>query len=115
MDFNVILHRILDVAKYPSGKREDFVRDFYDYYFTKLIEQIGGVDPTLAQKLMYVFDHYSENTQGLSDLWKQMEADPQSKEVMDKVTNEVISELVDDLLKNASEAEKQEILTLVGV
>lgn len=115
MDFNVILHRILDVAKYPDGKREQFVRDFYDYYFTKLIEQIGGVDPALAQKLMYAFDHYSENPQGLSELWNQMEADSQSKEVMNKVTNEVIGELVDDLLKNASEAEKQEILALVGI
>lgn len=115
MDFNVILHRILDAANYPSGKREKFVRDFYDYYFSKLIDQIGGVDPTLAQKLMYAFDHYEENPQGLSELWNQMEADPQSKEVMDKVTNEVIGELVDDLLKNASEVEKQEILALVGV
>lgn len=114
MNLNELLAKILDIASYPQDKRESFVRDFYNYYLTRLIDSVGGVDPAMAQKMVYAVDHYRENPEGLNAIWQSLNTEPKMKEIADSVFGEVIEELVDDIVKYSSEVEKQQILALVN-
>lgn len=114
MNLNELLSQVLEIANYPKDRQEGFVRDFYNYYFTKLIDTVGGADPSLAQKILYAFDHYKENPDGLNNIWAQMETDPRMKEIVDRVSIEVINELIDDIAKYATDEQKQQILAAVN-
>lgn len=114
MNLNELLSKLLEIANYPRDQREGFVRDFYNYYFTRLIDTVGGSDPAFAQKLLYAFDHYKENPDALNALWTQMDSEPKMKEIVDRVSVEVINELIDDITKYATEEQKQQILAVVN-
>lgn len=114
MNLNDLLSQVLETANYPQDRREGFVRDFYNYYFTRLVDTVGGTDPALARKILYAFDHYKEDPENLNDLWTQMEAEPKMKAIIDRVSIEVINELIDDITKYATEEQKQQILAAVN-
>lgn len=114
MNLNELLSKILEIANYPQDKREAFVKEFYNYYFTRLIDTLGGADASLAQKLLYAFDHYAEDQQGLKGIWAKINDDPHLKEIVERVFGEVINELIDDIVKYASDQEKQQILAAIN-
>ena len=114
MNFNDILQKILDIAGYPQEKREQFVRDFYNYYFSLLVGEIGGIDPSFARQLITALDKYKENPDLLNSLWAQLENDVKMKEIANRVANEVLGEIMDDFGKNASEEQKRQLQDLVN-
>ena len=110
MNLKDILLKILAIADFPNNKREEFIKTFYDYLFTKLVTELGGVDPSSAQKLASAAQNFETDPQQAEKVWREFNQDPQLKEKIDQVLNEVIGELVDDIAKSATDAQKQQIL-----
>lgn len=114
MNLNSFLLSVLDIAKYPDDKRLKFIEEFYQYYFSKVIDGIGSVDASYGQRLLYAVDHSATNPQGLNDIWDQLLKDDIFKKKIEEVTDTVIGELVTDISQNATEEQKRKIGQLVG-
>lgn len=114
MNFQIFLAKVLDIANFPEEKKQKFLEIFYQYYFKRLVEVIGGVDPAYAQKLAAVVDTMRENPERFGELWREMMGNEGLKKVIEKVTDEVVGYLVDDVMKSSNENEKAQILKLVN-
>lgn len=114
MGFLNFLNKLLDVANFSSDKRKKFVEIFYQYYYSRLVDAVGGLDPTYGQKLMYAIDHAKDNPEALGELWKELNGKEMFKAKIDEVTDEVVGYLLNDVIKSASDAEKAQILQSIG-
>ena len=110
MTFQDVLTGVLASADYPSAKRDSFIRTFYDYLFLKLLVEIEGTEPQLYQKLMNYFNDPKASSQEVQAGLQEAYANPELKDKLDKVVEEVTGELADDVAKFATEEEKQKIL-----
>lgn len=114
MNFQVFLSKVLDLANFPQDKKQKFLEIFYQYYFKRLIEVIGGVDPTYAQRLTTSVDTMKDNPEAFGALWREMMGNEKLKKVIEDVTDEVVGYLVDDVMKSSNENEKAQILKLAN-
>lgn len=88
---------------------------FYQYYYARLIEEFGGIDPSYAQRLAGAVDNLEIKPEQFKALWTELLASPEFSGKINEVTDEVIGYLVSDLEKSANEKEKAQILSMVGV
>lgn len=110
MNFDEILQNILKHSDYPAEKREEFINTFYEYLLTRLLKEIGAVDATSVQKLVSA----TKNTTNQDEFNKallEISKNPQVKQKIDSISNEVIGQLVDDVAAYATEGQKQKILS----
>lgn len=115
MNFGDFLHRLLDISNFPQDKRKKFVEIFYQYYYFRLIDEIGGIDPSYGQKLTSAVDNLETNPAQLETVWKELIADELMNKKIDEVTDEVIGYLISDIEKSANDEEKAQILAMVNV
>jgi len=113
MNFDEILTKVLEIAEFPAEKRQEFVTTFYEYLYMRLVSEIREVDEESADKVM------EANAQGadakkLKQIFDDISQNPKVKAKIDEVTDEVISKLVDDVAKFATEEQKQKILTAIS-
>lgn len=114
MNFQDFLIKFLEIANFPEDKRKKFIEIFYRYYFMRLVDEIGGMDPGYGQKLASAIDNLEANPKQFATVWEELEADEAMSSKIDQVTDEVIEYLVSDVEKSASDDEKAQILSLVG-
>ena len=114
MNFQIFLAKVLDIANFPEDKRQKFLEIFYNYYFMKLTEKVGGIDPSYAQKLTTTVDSMKTNPEAFGELWREMMGNENLKKVIEEVTDEVVGYLVDDVMKSSNDSEKAQILKLVN-
>lgn len=114
MAFLSFLNRLLDLANFSQEKRQRFIDIFYQYYYTRLIDGIGGLDPTYGQKLMSALDHAKENPEALGELWAELNSKEMFKAKIDEITDEVVAYLMNDVMKSANEEEKAQILQSIS-
>lgn len=113
MNFDEILTKVLEIAEFPEGKRQEFVTTFYEYLYMRMVSEIREVDEESADKVM------EANAQGadakkLKKVFEEISQNPKVKATVDEVTDEVISKLVDDVAEFATEEQKQKILTAIS-
>ncbi len=114
MNFQVFLSKILDIANFPRDKRQKFLEIFYQYYFVRLIDAIGGVDPVYAQRMTTVVDNMKANPQAFGELWRELMGKEEFRLLIEQVTDEVVGYLVDDVMKSASDDERVQIQRLMN-
>ena len=113
MNFDQILTKVLEIAEFPQEKRQEFINTFYEYLYMRMVSEIREVDEESADKVM------EANAQGadagkLKQVFDDISKNPKVKAKIDAVTDEVVSKLVDDVAKFATEEQKQQILTAVS-
>lgn len=113
MNFGDFLRKILAVANFPENKRNKFIEIFYQYYYFRLIDEIGGVDPAYGQRLTTAVDNLETDPGQFETVWRELESNVEFKQKIDEVTDEVIGYLVSDIEKSASDEEKAQILSMV--
>lgn len=104
-----ILTNILVTADYPEVKREGFMRTFYEYLMVKVLKEVEQDDPQLYQKLMGCFADETATDREIQEGLQEAYGNPQLKEKMDKVVEQVIGELVSDVSKYSNEEQKKRI------
>lgn len=114
MNFQIFLKKLLDLANFGEEKKQKFIQIFYQYYYVRLIDTIGGIDPTYARRLTTAVDNMKTNPQQFAALWKELKASSEFSKVIDNVTDEVVGYLLDDVVKSTDEREKAQILSLVS-
>ena len=109
MNLDEIIKKILEVANYPAGKREEFVSTFYRYLSVRILKSIEKVNEEAFQKLNEetVKDMSPED---LKKLWAEVSQDQQVKYKIDKTVDVVLTEIVDDIVDAADDEQKQQIL-----
>lgn len=111
MTLRDILVNILVTANYPQAKRTGFIKSFYEYLMVKILSEIQETNPALHQTLVSYFDDSAsfekEMQEGLREAYK----NPELKARIDKVVDEVFSELAKDISKFATSEQKQKILS----
>ena len=113
MNFDQILEKVLEIAEFPQEKRQEFITTFYEYLYMRMVSEIREVDEESADKVM------EANAQGadgekLKQVFEEISKNPKVKAKIDEVTDEVISKLVDDVAKFATEEQKQRILSAIN-
>lgn len=113
MNYDEILEKVLEIAEFPESKRQEFVTTFYEYLYMKLVSEIREVDSESADKVI------EGNAQGadaekLKRVFEEISKNPKVKSKIDAVTDEVVSKLVDDVAKFATEEQKQQILSAIS-
>lgn len=114
MNFQIFLSKVLDLANFPEEKKQKFLEIFYQYYFKRLTEVVGGVDPSYAQRLATVVDNMKTDPEAFGLLWREMMGNEALKKAIEDVTDEVVGYLVDDVMKSSTEEEKAQILKLMN-
>lgn len=110
MNFLNFLTKVLETVNFPEKKRERFLEIFYQYYYVRLIDELGGIDPSIAQRLTTAIDNMKNEPEQFGALWKELMGDEQYRAKIEEVTDEVLGYLMDDIAKNATEAERQQVL-----
>lgn len=113
MNLHEILSRILEIANYPKNKREQFIEEFYEYYFFRLINEVGAIDHSVAQQLTTASTFLKDYPEKFKEIWQNISQDVKYSPIIEKITNEVLGELADDVAKWASDAQKQQILAIL--
>src|SRR3989344_8028567 len=113
LNFQRILDKVLEIVEFPQSKRQEFVTTFYEYLYMRMVSEIREVDEESADKVM------EANAQGadakkLKQIFEEISRNPKVKSKIDEITDEVISKLVDDVAKFATEEQKQKILTAIS-
>jgi uncharacterized lipoprotein len=114
MNFDEILNKILEIAQFPQDKRGEFVTSFYEYLYMELVSNIREVDSASADKIMTASSKEAD-AEGLKKVFDEVSRKPKVKEVVDKVTNDVVQKLVDDVGKFATEEQRQKILAVLSL
>lgn len=112
MNFQKVLDKVLEIAEFPQEKRQEFVTTFYEYLYMRLVSEIREVDSASADKVMEV-NAQGADAQRLKQVFEEISQNPKVKAKIDTVTDEVISKLVDDVAKFATDAQKQQILAAI--
>lgn len=115
MNFQDFLVKVLSIANFPENKRKKFIEIFYKYYFVRLIDTIGGIDPGYGQKLTTAIDNLETDPKQFETVWQELEDNAEFKQKIDEVTDEVIGYLVSDIEKSADDEQKAQILATVNV
>ena len=110
MNFDELLTKILEIANYPQDQRQEFKDTFYSYYLSKLVDDVGQVDADSAKKLAESIQVGEKEYQVTYESLVQNDA---IGEVVDKVNDEVIGQMVDDVSKYSSEEQKRQILAIL--
>lgn len=115
MNFQTFLQKLLDIANFGDEKKKKFTQIFYQYYYVRLIDAIGGIDPMYAQRLTTAVDNIKTSPEQFADLWKELRSSDEFSKVIDQVTDEVIGYLLDDVIKSSDDSEKAQIIAALGV
>ncbi len=110
ISFNDILTNILVVGNYPDVKREGFVRTFYEYIIVKMLNDLEKTKPELYQKLAACFSDDAATDKEIQEGLQEAYQNPELKERIDKVMEEVMGEFVTDVAKYSTKEQKQKIL-----
>lgn len=113
MNFDQILNKVLEIAEFPAEKRQEFTNTFYEYLYMRTVSEIREVDSESADKVMELNAQRADAGK-LKQVFEEISKNPQVKAKIDEVTNEVISKLVDDVAKYATEEQKQKILAAIS-
>jgi len=113
MNFDEILTKVLEIAEFPEEKRQEFVTTFYEYLYMKLVSEIREVDAASADRVMEA-NSQGADAEKLKQVFEEISKKPEVKAKIDGVTDEVISKLVDDVAKFATEEQKQKILAAIS-
>ncbi len=111
MNFDDLLSKILETANYPVDQRQEFKVTFYNYYFSKLLGEIEKVDTQGAKKLS---DSLNSGDKEFQEVYENLQQNDSIRAILDKVDNEVIGQLVDDISKYATEEQKEQILAILS-
>ncbi|MBI3342123.1 hypothetical protein HY024_03285 [Candidatus Curtissbacteria bacterium] len=98
-----ILTNLLVNSNYPEVKREGFVRTFYEYLIIRVLAEIEKENPELYQKMMAYFSDDTVTDLEVQEGMHQAYQDPELKEKLEKVTREVVQELLTDVTKIETE------------
>ncbi len=115
MQFLNFLNKLLDVANFEETKRKKFVEVFYQYYYSRLVDAIGGIDPSSGQRFMRSVDNMRDNPEAFGLLWKELIAREDFKAKIDEVTDEVVGYLMSDVIKSASDEDKAQLASALRV
>src|SRR3972149_2554315 len=113
MNFDEILTKVLEIAELPESKRQEFITTFYEYLYMRMVSEIRKVDEESADKVMEA-NAQRADAKTLKKVFSEISRNPKVKAKIDEVTDEVISKLVDDVAKFATEEQKQKILTAIS-
>src|SRR3989344_7590918 len=113
MNFDEILSEVLEIAEFSVEKRQEFVTTFYEYLYMRMVSEIREVDEESADKVMKA-NAEGADAKKLKQIFDDISQNPKVKAKIDEVTDEVISKLVDDVAKFATEEQKQKILTAIS-
>jgi translation initiation factor RLI1 len=111
MNSGQILTNILTIADYPAEKREEFITTFYEYLLTQLLNEASQTDQAASQKLGDVLQNPKSTPSEIEQVLREISQNPQIKEAIDKVTEEVLGKFVDDIDTSATEEQKQQMLS----
>lgn len=113
MNFEEILKKILEIARYPEEERADFIKVFNKYLFSRLFDDIKEIDEAASQALFNAAARENANPQDINLALEEISQNTKVKERIGTTVKDVIGELVDDIAKAATEEEKQKILTFL--
>ena len=113
MNFDEILEKVLEIAEFPAEKRQEFVTTFYEYLYMRMVSEIREVDEESADRVMEA-NAEGADAKKLKQIFEEISQNPKVKSKIDEITDEVISKLVDDVAKFATEEQKQKILTAIS-
>lgn len=114
MNFLNFLNKLLELANFDSAKRQKFIDIFYQYYYARLVDEIGAIDPGYGQRFMTGVDNMKDNPEAFGLLWKELMADAVFKKKIDEVTDEVVGYLMSDVVSSATESEKQQLMQAIS-
>ena len=110
MDVDNTLKKILDTAKFPVEKHQEFINTFYQYLLAQSLKAIQETDESTAQRLADLMQKQDIDSEEVKKEWQDLLKNDKVKEKLDAVTNQVLGELADDISSSATEEEKQQIL-----
>ena len=113
MNFDQILEKVLEIAEFPAEKRQEFINTFYEYLYMRMVSEIREVDEESADRVMKA-NAEGADAKKLKQIFDDISQNPKVKAKIDEVTDEVISKLVDDVAKFATDDQKQQILTAIS-
>ena len=111
MDTDNLINKILEIANYPEEKRALFINRFNHFFLIKLLVEIGKVDNPAGKKVVELFKNEDVGEEEITPVIQEILQNAEVKDVVDRVTREVLGELVDDVASSASEEQKQQILS----
>ena len=110
MNLDEIFKLIFKATNYPEEKHKEFINTFFKYLFTKSLMIVKENDPDAAQKLVDAMQKKDVKSEEVKQVWEELLQNEKVKEQLDKVSDQIINELVDDITGSATEEQKQEIL-----
>lgn len=113
MNFDELLAKILEIAQYPQEKREEFITTFYEFLYMKLVSEIREIDPENADRVMAA-NARSAGPDEMKKVFEEISQHPNVKEVIERVSEEILTTFVDDVAKSATDEQKKQILEVIS-
>lgn len=108
MNFSVVLQTVLNGANYPQDKKEEFINTFNQYFFLSLLQEIKEIDELAYGKLAAAIRRGDQG--GFEEAFKYIFENSDLKQRLDRVSESVINELVEDISVSATDVQKRKIL-----
>ncbi len=114
MNFDEIIHKVLEIADFPEDKRREFVSIFYEYFFTRLLTEVREIDGASADKIL-ASSQKDTDPEAFKKVLDEISSNSNIKEKIEQVSDEVLGRLADDVAAYATDEQKQEILAVLPV
>lgn len=113
MNFEKIINKVLEIADYPADRREEFVSTFYQYFFMRAVAEIRGINSEIADKIVSTSSHGAD-AESLRMVFEEASYDPKIAQSLEKVSTDVVADIVEDISKNATDEQKRKILEVIN-
>lgn len=113
MNFEDIINKVLEIADYPTDKREEFISTFYQYLFMRSVAEIREIDSEVADRIVSTSSHGADS-ESLKMVFEEASKDPKIAQSLEKVSTDVVADIIEDISKSATEDQKRKILEVIN-
>jgi hypothetical protein len=108
-----LLNKILTTAKLSEEEKSEFIVNFYNILILEIIKATEDNNPSFANNLKSAMEKFEVEPEYVKDIIEQAYSSTELKTEIDNAVKSVTENLVDLIEENASEEQKQEILSAV--
>jgi len=107
---NDLLNKLFKNINLSDKQKVEYINSINISLAIRILESIYKVDKSLAVKLAEAIKNSENNPSALQSIITELKENKQMKELINKTAEKVMTELLEEISKSATEEQKQQIL-----
>lgn len=108
---NDLLSKIFSSANLTEEQKQTYINEINMNLAVRVLESTYKLDKNLAVRLAEAIKNSEQNSDSLQQIMNELKENQQMKELINKTAENVMTELLEEISKSATEEQKQQILS----